>query len=187
MERTPIEASQRLKNGSRTVALICPQADTIRLIAAPMVGEVDISCSAFILESVPCSGLWVWVEVGKGRGAGKSREGKSSPLHDLEEGKTRVEALGVGALGDEGGVGVWKWTCVSDGVWAGDFRVVELAGDVGGVVYPVIVIVIVIVGGGVEGAARGTAASAKTRSMSSSASPTMVCSARSTSNVVDIG
>ena len=183
MERTPIEASQRLKNGSRTVALICPQADTIRLIAAPMVGEVDISCSAFILESVLCSGLWV--EVGEGRGAGKSREGKSSPLHDLEEGKTRVEALGVGALGDEGGVGVWKWTCVSDRVWAGDFRVVELPGDVGGVVYPVIVIV--IVGGGVEGAARGTAASAKTRSMSSSASPTIVCSARSTSKVVDIG
>ena len=34
------------------------------------------------------------------RGAGKSSEGKSSPL---EEGKMRVEALGVGVLGDEGG------------------------------------------------------------------------------------
>jgi hypothetical protein len=108
-------------------------------------------------------------------GAGKSSEGKYSPL---EEGKMRVEALGVGVLGDEGGevhgVGVWKWTCASDGVWAGDLR-----GDVGGVVYPV------VVGGGVEGAARG-AASAKTRSMSFNASPTIVCSARSTSNVVDI-
>jgi hypothetical protein len=49
------------------VALICPQADTIRLIAAPMVGEVDINCSTFIpepvhrIESVPRLGLWVWV------------------------------------------------------------------------------------------------------------------------------
>jgi hypothetical protein len=54
------------KKGSRTVALIWPQADTMRLIAAPMVGEVDISCSAFPVpilepahrvESVPGLGL----------------------------------------------------------------------------------------------------------------------------------
>ena len=69
------------------------------------------------------------------RGAGKSSEGKSSPL---EEGKMHVEALGVGVPGDEGGevrgVGVWKWTCALDGVWAGDLR-----RDIGGVMYPVIV------------------------------------------------
>jgi hypothetical protein len=96
----------------------------------------------------------------------------------LEEWKMHVEALGVGVLGDEGGevcgVGVWKWMCASDGVWAGD-----LWGDVRGVVYPV------IVWGGVEGAARG-AALAKTCSMLSNTLPTIVCSSQSTSNIVDI-
>jgi hypothetical protein len=167
---TPKEASQRLRKGSRTVALICPQADTIRFIAAPMTGDVEIKCSASV-ESVPVPGDWVWIEGGEG----ESNEGKSSA--PTGEGKVRREALGVGVLGEGGGevhgVGVWK--CVV-GVWRA-LRGVEVEGDVGGVVYPEVV---VVVGGGVDGGA----ASSKTRSMSSSASPTMVCNARSTSNVV---
>jgi hypothetical protein len=157
-----------------------------------MVGEVEMRCSTSpvpipIPVSVPRVETVAAVEEEGGdreggeeaRGAGKSSEGESSPFYDLEEGKMRVEALGVGVLGDEGGevrgVGVWKWTCAADRVWARDLR-----GDVGGVVYPV------VAGGGVEGAARG-AASAKTCSMSSNASPTIVCSSRSTWNVVAIG
>jgi hypothetical protein len=156
-----------------------------------MVGEVEMRCSTFpapipIPVSVPGLETVVAVEGEdddreggeEARGAGKSSEGKSSPFHDLEEGKMRVEAWGVGVLGDEGGevrgVRVWKWTCAADGVWAGDLR-----GDVGGVVY------LVVVGGDVEGAARGVAL-VKTCSMSSNVLPTIVCSARSTWNVVDI-
>jgi hypothetical protein len=41
---------------------------------------------------------------------------------------------------------------------------------------------LVVIGGGVEGAVRGVV-SAKTRSISSNASPMIVCSAQSTSNV----
>jgi hypothetical protein len=71
-------ASQRFKNGSQTVALICPQVDTIRLAAAPMVGEVETRCLAFLMSDVGCS---------IGIGAGKSREGKSSELCCLRRGR----------------------------------------------------------------------------------------------------
>jgi hypothetical protein len=90
---TPNAASQRLRKGSRTVALICPQADTMRLTAARMVGDVEIRFSA------DHSGL------GLG-GEGKSREGKSSVcfFDGVVEGVEGVEG------GDVRGVGVWKWT-----------------------------------------------------------------------------
>ena len=66
---TPNEASQRLKNRLRTVTLICPQAETIWLIAAPITGEVKIRCSADIESPiVPAEG--------------RSSEGKSSPSND---------------------------------------------------------------------------------------------------------
>ena len=136
-----------------------------------MTGDVEIKCSASV-ESVPVPGNWVWIEEGEG----ESNEGKSSAPTD--EGKVRREALGVGVLGEGGGevhgVGVWK--CMV-GVWR-LLWCVEVEGDVGGVVYPEVIVV--VVGGGVDGGA----ASTKTRSMSSSASPTMACNARSTSNVV---
>jgi hypothetical protein len=98
-----------------------------------MVGEVEMRCSAFpvpipIPVSVPGVETVAAVKGEDGdregreeaRGAGNSSGGKSSPFHDLEEGKMRVEGLGVGVLGDGGGevcgVGVWKWTCAADGV-----------------------------------------------------------------------
>jgi hypothetical protein len=137
-----------------------------------MTGDVEIKSSASV-KSVPVSGDWVWIEEGEG----ESNEGKSSAPTD-DDGKVRREALGVGVLGEGGGevhgVGVWKCTV---GVWRA-LRGVEVEGDVGGVVYPEVVVV--VVGGGVDGGA----ASSKTRSMSSSASPTMACNAWSTSNVV---
>ena len=91
---TQREASQRLRKGSRTVALIWPQADTMRLAATRMAGEVETRWSA--------------AEAGLGGGgAGMSREGKSSLGGDgggEVGGWTRVDCGLCGVDGDVGGV-----------------------------------------------------------------------------------
>jgi len=81
----------------------------MRLIAAPITGEVEIRCCA----DSP-------VVPGSGDGEGKSREGKSSP-----SGRDRSCKGEIGDCGGEvRGVGVWK--CVWDGLCG-------VEGDVGGV------------------------------------------------------
>jgi len=79
------EVSQRLKNGSRTVALICPQAHMIRLISAPMtILGVQLSSDS-LLDSI--LGPFLGIETRHGMGMGKGSPVKGNPVHSATMGR----------------------------------------------------------------------------------------------------